>query len=215
MNTQRVGYKLAQMSRFGIVLILALVFLLFVIAVRANMQTFGLKQGSDPDSGLKFWQWKADGVLFELTQRLPDQTWGFFEARGFDPIVADEIARACVFQSNFKNTAAPGGGSIQFDLNEWRVITNKGPRSMLVREHWDAAWTKRTVTKAARIALEWSLLPTRQQYAPGDYNWGMTVYGLPPGTIFDLEFRWYQNDQPFTRKIEDIECAPDIHINPQ
>lgn len=193
---------------------------LFVLAnlfLAPFSQTYGkqVTRGLDSENGLRFWQWDADGVLLRLTQRLPDQTRGFFEARGFAPKVADEIARACVFQSMFKNTAERNGGAIEFDLNEWRVISGTGRHRLLVRQHWDREWARRQVSKAARIAFEWSLLPTRQRYAPGDYNWGMTVYGLPPGETFDLEFSWYRNGQRFVQTLEAIECAPDIHLNPR
>jgi hypothetical protein len=204
-----------DLVRIGIIVSFLLALSLFCTIPYANTLTEGVTNGDDPETGLRFWRWEAEGVLFELTQLLPDQTRGFFEARGFEPTVADEIARACVFQSNFKNIAAPGGGAIRIDLKEWRITTDNDTGSMLVREYWNNEWSDHTVSQAARIALEWSLLPTRQQYAPGDYNWGMTAYGLSPGTKFNLEFRWERENQQIVRTIEDIECAPDIHLNPQ
>jgi hypothetical protein len=58
------------------------------------------------------------------------------------------------------------------------------------------------------------LLPTQQEYAPDDYNWGMTSYGLPPGSEFDLVFAWHRGEQNFGGQIAGIECAPDIHPEP-
>ena len=172
-----------------------------------------LSQGRDPATGLRYWQWRDGGILFKLTQRLPDQSRGFFQARGFDPGTADRVARACVFQSMFKNTGAPDSGTVSIDLNTWRVLTAGGPRRLRLREDWAREWP-RELDRAARIAFEWSLLPTRQSYAPGDYNWGMTLYGLPPGARFDLEFRWSRDRKVFKGTFRNVECAPDIHLEP-
>ncbi len=33
-----------------------------------------VEQGVIEETGLRYWEWHAGGVLFRLTQRLPDQT---------------------------------------------------------------------------------------------------------------------------------------------
>ncbi len=183
-------------------------------AADADAPPSGATQGRDPQTDLRYWRWNADGILFELTQRLPDQTRGFFEARGFDQQIANEIAMSCVFQTNFKNSAPSGDGTVAFDLSKWRAVTDSGRHRLLTREVWHRRWSQRPVTKAARIALEWSLLPTRQRYAPGDYNWGMTSFGLAPGRSFTLEFNWVHDGRTFSRTLTDIECAADIQQPP-
>ena len=185
-----------------------------VLPPYAAAQNRGSVAGAESDNGLRVWRWEGHGVLLELTQRLPDQTRGYFEARGFAPTLADEIAHSCFFQSVFQNTVRPGGGSVEFDLGEWRAIHNGGHTRMRLREHWERLWSQRPVSAAARIAFEWSLMPTRQQYAPGEYNWGMTVYGLPAGTVFNLEFSWYRDGRRFVHTLDAIECAPDVRMDP-
>jgi len=150
-------------------------------------------------------------VVFRLTQRLPDQTRAFFLARGFDTQSADLLATSCVFQSMFKNAAAEGTASVHFDLRDWRIFVDDTPRRLKDRDYWAEVWDSRGLSQPARIAFEWALLPTTQDYAPGDYNWGMTSYGLEPGVGFDMEFSWSANGTAHRARIDGIECAPDIH----
>jgi hypothetical protein len=170
-----------------------------------------VETGVEPETGLRYWQWEGEGVIFRLTQRLPDQTRAFFLARGFDPQSADLLATNCVFQSMFQNAAAEGSASVRFDLRDWRILVDDTPRRLKDRDYWAEVWASRDLPQPARIAFEWSLLPTTQEYAPGDYNWGMTSYGLAPGLVFDLQFSWSANGTGHRARIEGIECAPDIH----
>lgn len=170
--------------------------------------------GADPQSSLKYWEWKGNGVVFRLTQRLPDQTRAFFLARGFDKDSADLFATRCVFQSMFRNTGGRTGATVRIDLRQWQVKTKNQAGQLRVREDWNTVWINRQLPQSALIAFEWSLLPTQQEYAPDDYNWGMTSYGLPPGSRFDLVFTWYRNNEMFNGLISDIECAPDVHPDP-
>jgi hypothetical protein len=180
--------------------------LMFPLACGARVDT-----GQEVATGLRYWEWDADGVLFRLTQRLPDQTRAFFLARGFDAQSADLFATNCVFQSLFKNARAEGGDSLRFDLRDWRIHANGTERRLKVRDHWDEVWASRGLPEAAQIAFEWSLLPTQQEYAPGDYNWGMTSYGLAPGVSFDLAFSWTSCGKVHHGLIEGVQCSPDIH----
>jgi len=171
--------------------------------------------GAVPETGLRYWEWKSEGVLFRLTQRLPDQTRAYFMARGFDSGPADIIAKRCVFQSMFKNIASIGGAAISIDLDTWQVRSGSDERGILTREKWQHELRNSSISRAAAIAFEWSLLPTRQVYAPGDYNWGMISYGLKPGQIFDLGFTWKRDGQVFHGNLKGVECSQDIHPDPE
>lgn len=171
--------------------------------------------GTDPDARLPFWEWQSPGMSIRWVQRLPDQTRAFFMARGFNRDQAERIAQSCVFQTVYKNTAdASTQTIIEYDLSQWRVLHQGHAQPLKLREAWAAEWLAAKVPAAPRIAFEWSLLPTRQRYQPGDYNWGMSAYDLPPGAVFDLEFSWRQDGQARTGKIEGIRCAPDIQLGP-
>jgi hypothetical protein len=171
--------------------------------------------GVAPETGLRYWEWNAQSVLFRLTQRLPDQTRAYFMARGFDNKNADFIATRCVFQSMFKNIAESGGAAISIDLDTWRIHSGGDERRLITREKWQDELQKTDISRAAAIALEWSLLPTQQVYAPGDYNWGMTSYGLQPGKSFDLDFSWNQDGRIIQGFLKRVECGPDIHPDPE
>jgi hypothetical protein len=120
-----------------------------------------------------------------------------------------------VFQSVFTNTApADSRHSIVYDASKWRVKSNGGEQSLVLRERWGPVWQQRQVKKPQRIAFEWSLLPTQQTYQPADYNWGMTFYKLPHGTTFDLKLEWTLDGEDKTAVIKDVQCSKDIYIPP-
>jgi hypothetical protein len=98
-------------------------------------------------------------------------------------------------------------------LDDWRILHRGDSGKLMTRERWDAVWQEDEASQAARIALRWSLLPTRQRFEPGDYNWGMTAFGLPSGSAFDLEMVLHLGGEKVTRTIDGIVCAPDREVN--
>jgi hypothetical protein len=162
--------------------------------------------GQDPDTGLRSWTWTEQGVSVRLVQRLPDQTRAFFLARGFGSQDADRIARACVFQTIFRND---GQRPVEYDLSDWS-IAHQGERLHLrTREVWDPEWASQGIDDSAQTAFRWALLPTVQRFEPGDYNWGMTSFGLPPGEQFDLSLLVSIDGKAVTAEIPSIACAVD------
>ena len=175
-----------------------------------------LTSGTDDVAQLPFWEWRDDTVSIRLVQRLPDQTRGYFEARGFSKQHAEIIAQSCVFQTIFKNVADAGAQQVvSYDLSQWQVIANGKQQQMKLREHWQQQWKKLNVSSKAKIAFKWSLLPTQQTYKAQDFNWGMSIYGLKPGSRFDLRMVWTVNDKVQSTTITNIECAPDLHLEPK
>jgi hypothetical protein len=163
--------------------------------------------GIDEETGLKSWTWNVNGVSVQLVQRLPDQTRAFFMGRGFSTDAADIIGQACVFQTIFRNDSKQ---AVSYDLGKWEVIHQDNRLPLQVRETWDRRWQTLGVSQSARIAFRWSLLPTRQRFEPGDYNWGMTSFGLVPGERFDLALTIDHGGHPVNARILAVECA----INP-
>lgn len=175
-----------------------------------------LRTGIDEEAGLPYWELADEGMSLRLVQRLPDQSRAYFLARGFAAEHAERIARSCVFQTVFENRShSSSPGVLRYDLDEWTIRHAGERRTLLTRERWAPVWDRLEVPRAAAIAFEWSLLPTVQSYRPGDYNWGMTLFGLEPGARFDLTVVWHQHDERHAAVIEGIECAPDIHPDPQ
>lgn len=169
--------------------------------------------GIDEQAGLKYWQVANKSMSLRLVQRLPDQTRGFFLARGFDLKQVDDIANSCVFQTVFRNTSQTGRASpLEYDLMQWKVVRTGHEQRMKTREAWETEWNQRGVSTSAKIAFKWSLLPTRQVYRPGDYNWGMSVFALQPGSVFDLHVSWAQHGKIHHAVIHKIRCAKDSDV---
>ncbi len=171
--------------------------------------------GTDEEARLPYWEIVEPGVSIRLVQRLPDQTRGFFQARGFSVEDSELIAQSCVFQTVFRNiSAAPAPNTIEYNLREWVVRAAGARRGLKTREDWEKEWNARQAPPSARLAFEWSLLPTRQSYRPGDYNWGMSVFSLKPGDEFDLNVVWHQDGKKRTVPLKGVRCAPDVHLKP-
>jgi len=160
----------------------------------------------DPQTGLRSWTWDHRGVSVQLVQRLPDQTRAFFLGRGFASQDADRIGRSCVFQTIFRND---GAQPVEYDLTAWSVIHLTERLPLRTREVWDPEWEARGVAEAARTAFRWSLLPTVQRFEPGDYNWGMTSFGLAPGELFDLSLLVTVSGEPTAAEVPSVVCAAD------
>lgn len=185
-----------------------LLFLLPALAVA------GIDRRVDPRTGLVSWKYDRGAFELEIVQRLPDQTRAFFLARGFPPAEADRLAVHCVMQTIVRNTGRSGEAPpIRVNLREWRIRHGGTIRPLRHKEAWLAEWEKSdAVPPPARIAFRWSTLPTVQVYTPrGDYNWGMTIYDLPPGSRFDLYVVWHAGKHRQAAWLRGIECAPDRH----
>lgn len=170
-----------------------------------------IEHGADPETGLRSWR-LAEGILeLELIQRLPDQTRAFFLARDFSAEIADEIAGSCIFQTIIRNTGRRDDGArLAIDQTQWRVIRDDTAGGIRLKEPWLASWPPAAASQASRLAFRWALFPTRQEFLPGDYNWGMTAFGPPPGAVFDLEVVWRADSVVQSSRIKAIECAPDV-----
>ena len=166
---------------------------------------------ADPETGLRKWHLVGDNLEIELVQRLPDQTRAFFMARGFSPAIAGEIAVSCIFQTIIRNPGSHAeGGTVSVDLSQWRVIHDGGELALRLKEPWIASWPETAVSEASRLAFQWALFPTQQEFLADDYKWGMTAIGLPPGSVFDLDVVWQADGKPRTARLAALECAPDV-----
>jgi hypothetical protein len=191
-------------------------FPLSLISQIALVNASTLVTGKDLQARLPFWEIRDSQMSLRLVQRLPDQTRGYFQARGFTPKQSERIAQSCIFQTVFKNLSHTTKPSpLTYNLKEWKILFQGRKLDLKTREDWKPEWQKLNASGAAQIAFEWSLLPTRQTYAAGDYNWGMTSFNLKPGSEFDLSVAWHQYGKRHDFIIKGIKCAPDIHLTPE
>lgn len=162
----------------------------------------------DPASGIESWELREQGVSLSLTQILPDQVRGFYLGRGFDERSAELLAtQVCVFQTIFRNESA--GGPIRFHLGEWRARTARGDTPLRLDADWQREWQRRDVPARARTAFRFALLPTEHTYEVGDWNMGMTLYPLPLGSRFDLQFVWWRGERRHEAVLRGLRCTTD------
>jgi hypothetical protein len=192
--------------------ILSLNLMLLVIAASASAERV---TGTDEEAQLPFWEWRTEVLSLRFAQRLPDQSRAYFAGRGFQEEDTKLIASHCIFQTVFKNVAAADSQHVvEYDLDKWLVVFNGQQLPLKKREVWPSIWQERKTKPAQKIAFEWSLLPTRQRYLPADYNWGMTIFPLAHGSVFDLLLSWQVDGKPQQATIKNMQCAKDIYIAP-
>lgn len=185
----------------------------FAGAIPEEMARGEISTGTDKTAKLPFWQWQSGGMSIRWVQRLPDQSRAFFAARQFGAADVERIANSCVFQTVYKNTAVEKTSTvIEYDLADWQVRHNGTIKPLKLKKTWLAEWDKRNTPAAAKIAFEWSLLPSKHHLLVGDYSWGMMTFDLPPGEIFDLNIVWKKDGRVQHATIPAIECAKDEHV---
>jgi len=180
------------------------------------ISTVGITTGTDEQAGLPYWQYKDEGLSIRFIQRLPDQTRGYFIGRGFSAEHAELIAQSCVFQTIFKNISDKNTPSeIIYNMQNWLVHHNGKTGEMKTREKWSTQWQQLNIATPAKLAFEWGLLPTTQDYQAGDYNWGMAIFDLPLASSFTLQLNWQQFGEQRNVTIPNMQCAADIHADPE
>jgi hypothetical protein len=165
-----------------------------------------IRHEANPETGVQSWELHDQGVGFTLMQITPDQSRGFFLARGFDRKAVDYYASHCVFMTIVRNEAV--AEAISYNLADWRFyLKNDKPGKLMLKDDWLNEWRQRKVAEPALIAFEWSQLPTTQSFEAGDWNQGMTTYAMPLGSVFNLKFQWKINGVIHESMLEDVQCA--------
>ncbi len=165
---------------------------------------------TDAQTGLQSWLMKQPGIELKILQRTPDQTRGFFIARGFSSAQASRIATSCVMQTIMKNTdSANNGKTIEISLKDWQVNYQGKKQTVKLKEQWLEEWKNNPeVKKSAQVAFRWATFPSQQNFEPGgDYNWGMISFGLAPGQYFDLLVKWKRAGKMQSYLIKKIKCS--------
>jgi hypothetical protein len=167
--------------------------------------------GVNEENGLKKWHFFDGDIEIELIQRLPDQTRALFMNHEFSREVIEELATSCMFQTIIRNNGKSGSDRpVAIDLTQWRMRHAGKVTGIRLKEPWLESWTDEQASQAAKLVVRWGMFPTQQEYLPGDYNWGLTAYGIPPGSKFDLEVFWKEGATVRSGNINGVECAPDV-----
>ena len=168
-------------------------------------------RSANEENGLEKWHFIDRDIEIELVQRLPDQTRALFMNHAFSREVIEQLALSCMFQTIIRNTGKSGAEqTISIDLTQWRMRHAGKTSGILQKEPLLASWSDEDADAAAKLVIRWGMFPTQQEYLPGDYNWGLTAYGIPPGSRFDLAVTWQEDEVQRRGEIKDIMCAPDV-----
>ncbi len=160
-----------------------------------------------PETRLIEWKLINQNLELKLIQRLPDQTQGFFEARGFPEKITLNIANSCVFQTIIRNNSKDKNQRIHISLKKWLIKTGKKTQALKLKESWEKEWKNSDISPASKLAFRWATFPTEQNFEPnGDYNWGIISFGPPPATVFDLYIEWTVNEKKHNTWIRNIIC---------
>jgi hypothetical protein len=171
----------------------------------------GVQRSSNEDNGLEKWHFIEGDIEIELVQRLPDQTRAMFMKHDFSREVVEAMATSCMFQTIIRNSGKSGTGQpVSIDLTQWRMRYKGKQREILLKEPLIESWSDEEASPAAKLVVRWGMFPTQQEYLPSDYNWGLTAYGIPPGSTFDLDVSWAEGGKLRSGEIRGIVCAPDV-----
>jgi hypothetical protein len=185
--------------------------LLFIAVLMPVLLLAGVTHSVNEDNGLRGWRLLEGDIEIELIQRLPDQSRALFMNHAFSREVIEQLALSCMFQTIIRNTGASGSGRpVSVDLTQWRMHHAGIEKNILLKEPLLESWTDEDADEAARLVVRWGMFPTRQEFLPSDYNWGLTAYGIPPAARFDLDVSWEEDGKPRTATINGIVCAPDV-----
>lgn len=185
-----------------------LLFFLLLIPLLCGAEVL---RSANEENGLEKWHFIDRDIEIELVQRLPDQTRALFMNHAFSREVIEQLALSCMFQTIIRNTGKSGAEqTISIDLTQWRMQHAGKTSGILQKEPLLASWSDEDADAAAKLVIRWGMFPTQQEYFPGDYNWGLTAYGIPPGSRFDLAVTWQEDEVQRRGEIKDIMCAPDV-----
>ncbi len=160
----------------------------------------------DKTTGITTWEINTQGVLFSLTQILPDQAKAFYVNRGFTLEQTESFASSCVYMTVMRNDNAPG--TIHFIKSNWTVLANKKPHPLISVDAWLNKLKKQKVNNSALLAFRWAQFPPEQEFeVGGDWNQGMLSLGLPAESLFDLIVRWDINGKKYRTTLQGVRCA--------
>ena len=180
-------------------------------ALAASCACAQVTHSVNEENGLQTWHFIDGDIEIELVQRLPDQTRALFMQHEFSRAVVENLATSCMFQTIIRNSGKSGTGQpVSIDLTRWRMQHAGKVSAIQLKEPLIESWSDADASPAAKLVVRWGMFPTRQEYLPGDYNWGLTAYAIPPGSEFDLEVNWEEKGQLRSGEIRDVVCAPDV-----
>lgn len=179
---------------------------LWLAALLATQAVAGeTRHSRSEETGIDTWETETSQVHLRMTQITPDQARAFMAARGLDEKSVEEFARHCVFMTVLRNESKR---PINYCLSEWRYVPEDGVAHVMLTKHdWLANFRNRHLSQPVKLAFEWAQFPVEQTFFPGDWNQGMTTFDLPPGSRFDVVYRWHQGKTLHEGTLKNVQCV--------
>lgn len=171
-------------------------------ALSASLQN----HSTDTLTGIHTWSIRAQGILFSLTQILPEQLQAFYVNRGFTLEQIQPYVTSCVFMAVLRNDTA--AAEIHYLQQQWSIISGDNTTPPTILTHWLSRLEKSGVGKSALLTFRWAQFPAQQTYQPGgDWNQGMLSVGLPEDRLFNMVMRWNMLDESHEMTLKGVRCA--------
>lgn len=152
--------------------------------------------------------YKADGVVFSISVRTPEQIRAFYTARGFPEAAIRELESKCLLTVGVQNGR---NDIVWLEPSKWRFFAEHGkPVTRISRETWEARWAKLNIPLASRATFGWTQLPETRDLLPGETAGGNIVI-TPPAGSFGVEARFDTGRDragpPLTFKVNNLKCV--------
>lgn len=177
-------------------------------SIITDISAANISRTSDTVSGQPGWI-VQDGIIeIQLNPLTPDQSRGFYLGRGFSTKIANLIAQQCVFQIVIKNIAKTAASNeVKINLSNWKTHINNISYPLTTKTQWLENWSSQGESASAILAFRWATFPWEQNFTlPGDFAWGMLLFGSLSGAPFDVTVAWAHNDKYNDQRINDLSC---------
>jgi hypothetical protein len=155
---------------------------------------------TDPDTGLKRWQYAGDGLSIEFIQVPPDFIRASYAARGLPKELIETVATQCVFGSIVRNL---GDQPLSYRVADWRYLSTDGvEHKVKTKTQWLEQW------HGMGVRFSWSILADDVTFAKGDWIQGFTTIDEPHGSRIGLKVVWSIAGEHHEKILPDLECAP-------
>lgn len=152
----------------------------------------------NPKTGLLTWKVDENGFALSLQQLTVDDVRAIYEGMGASPAIVNRIAAYCVFGTDARNLSHR---PIRYDVTRWRAVTASGVKHRLRSKiGWQRIW------KPLGVDYGFTIFPAKQTFEPGDWGEGFTTVKLPPGTRFDLIYRWKKQGKTHRGELHGVRC---------
>jgi hypothetical protein len=155
---------------------------------------------TNPDTGLKSWQFQGGGMSIEFLQVPPDFIRASYAARGLPKVLIESVATQCVFGSIVRNI---DDQPLSYRVADWRYLTADGvEHEIKTKSQWLEQW------HGMGVRFSWSILADEVTFSKGDWIQGFTVVAQPHGSAIGLKVVWSIAGERHEQILPELECAP-------